>query len=468
MKKQIRVLFLLFVSAAFSQTDTNDTILGFDEYLGYVKAYHPIVKQANLKLDEGQAKLMKARGVFDPKIEIDYQRKTFKNTEYYDKLNATFKIPTWYGIELKGTFENNEGDYLNPEYKVPEDGLYSAGISFNVLQGLVLDARRAALKQAKLFAKQAEQDQLLAVNQILYDASLVYFNWLRQYKEMEVYQTFLENAVFRFNSVKQNVEAGETAAIDSVEARITLNNRKLNLEKARIQLLKAKLELSNYLWLENNLPVELQDGILPDVENVSNVDEVLGVSDSLLYNETLDGHPKLQSLNFKIDRLEVDKRLKINELLPKLELQYNFLSETPGVVRSFSTSAYKSGVNFRVPLFLRKERGNLKLSRLKLQEAQYQIDFTRQRLKNKIMAAKQTLASNALQNGFAKDVVRDYETLLQAESRKFSMGESSLFLVNSRETKLIEAKIKAIDIENKYLESVAQLFNNLGILPKIN
>ena len=52
---------------------------------------------------------MKARGGFDPKIEVDYDRKEFKETEYWDRLNATFKIPTYFGIELKGNFEQNEG-----------------------------------------------------------------------------------------------------------------------------------------------------------------------------------------------------------------------------------------------------------------------------------------------------------------------------------------------------------------------
>ena len=68
---------------------------------------------------------------------------------------------------------------------------------------------------------------------------------------------------------------------------------------------------------------------------------------------------------FKIEGLKVEKRLKANKLLPQIDLQYNFLTETPEVVRSFSTADYKGGVMFRFPLFLRKERGDLKLAKLK-------------------------------------------------------------------------------------------------------
>ena len=79
-------------------------VLPFSEYLGYVKKYHPIVKQANLVISESEAQLLKARGAFDPKLEVDYDSKKFKNTAYFNKLNTTFKIPTWYGVALKGEF----------------------------------------------------------------------------------------------------------------------------------------------------------------------------------------------------------------------------------------------------------------------------------------------------------------------------------------------------------------------------
>ena len=73
-------------------------------------------------------------------------------------------------------------------------------------------------------------------------------------------------------------------------------------------------------------------------------------------------------------------------------------------------------------------------------------------------AIQQELASYLLQNNLTVAIVRDYGTLLKAENRKFFLGESSLFLVNYREVKLIEAKLKAIDLENSYFKTKANLF----------
>lgn len=452
-------------SSLFAQEDTS--VLRFDEFLGYVKAYHPIVKQASLVIDESQANLMKARGAFDPKLEVDYNRKTFKNSEYFDKLNATFKIPTWYGIELKANFEENQGDFLNPEQTVPQDGLYSAGVSFSVAQGLLINKRMAMVKQAKLFREQAKADRDILVNNILYDASLVYFNWLKVYNETRVFNDFLSNAKMRFDGIKRSVEAGEKAAIDSIEARITLNDRQLSLEKANVKLMKATLELSNYLWLDNNIPVELQPNVIPDTESEAIISNTLQVSELKLNNFNIEEHPKLQSLSFKYESLNIDRRLKANMLLPKIDLEYNFLTQTPDVVNTFNTINYKSGVNISFPLFLRKERGDLKLAKLKMNDLEFEITSSKVQILNKINAIKRELDSYLRQNDLTRIMVDDYETLVKAEERKFNLGESSLFLVNTRESKLIDAKLKAIELENQYFSTKALLFNSLIANPSL-
>lgn len=466
MKRLYVILFLFCTMFAYAQNSDID-VLGFDEYLGMVKAYHPVVKQAQLTIEKGQAELLRSRGAFDPKLEVDYDRKKFKGTEYYDKLNASFKIPTWYGIELKANFEEATGDFLNPESTLPDDGLYSAGVSFSVLQGLLINDRMAALKQARLFANQTEADRDIMVNTVLYKASLAYFNWLQAYNEKQIYADFLVNAELRFNGIKQSVEVGDRAAIDSVEARIVMNDRKLNLEKANVRLMKSKLELSNFLWISNSVPVELQDQIIPDIDSRYYIDTTLGITAIQTDSLSIEDHPKIQSLNFKYESLEVNKRLKANKLLPQVDLQYNFLSETPDQINSFNTANYKSGLSVRFPLFLRKERGELKLSQIKLNDTRLELTSTRLQLSNKIEALKQQLVSFVRQEELLNTIVSDYTELLQAEDRKFELGESSIFLVNSRETKLIEAQLKAVELQNTIFSTKAKFFNTLAINPSL-
>ena len=111
------------------------------------------------------------------------------------------------------------------------------------------------------------------------------------------------------------------------------------------------------------------------------------------------------SLGYKLEGLEVDTKLKANKLLPRIDVEYNFLSQTPEIARTFNTAEYKGGVNLSFPLFLRKERGDLKLARLKMQDTEFEMDATRVNLGNKINALKQELESYVAQNEITKQMV---------------------------------------------------------------
>lgn len=463
--KSIHKLLLLAMLSCFFNTNgqvLQSEILSYSEYLGYVKKFHPRIKQANLKINAGEAELMKARGAFDPKIEVDYDKKQFKDKEYYSVLNSSFKIPTWYGIEIKASFDNGEGIYINPENTTPNSGLTSVGITIPVGQGLWINQRMTDLRKAKLQIQLSETEQRLAAVEVLYDASVSYFDWLKAYNELKLYQNYLIFAETRYDGIIKLIELGDKPGIDSVEAGIVIKNRQINLLEAEQKLTKAKLQLANFLWIEN-VPVELQETIIPDEalqkKIIQDLPFNLTESESLLS----DNHPKLISLQRKIDMLTLDRKLKSNMLLPKLDIGYYYLSE-PSYFDNYRLEDYKIGLNFSFPIFLRKERGTLNLAKLKLQDSQLDLNLERLQLDNKVKAGRVEI--NTLQNQITitNTLVEDYFKMLQSEERLFSFGESSLFLINSRENSLITSQISKINLENRYLNSFASLFKIMGIL----
>lgn len=465
MKLLITTLLVLKVAFLAAQ-DTVPKNLGFTEYLAYVKQYHPVVRQAQLHLEKGEAELLRARGAFDPKLEVDYDRKKFKGSEYYELLNSTFKIPTWYGLELKAGFEQNDGLYLNPQRTVPPEGLFSAGITLSAAQGLIMDKRRAALRSAQALKDQTAAEMELMVSEILYEASVAYLEWARLHQQLEVYNGFVDNAQRRFQGISRSAATGEIAAIDTVEAGIALQDRLLQLEQTKIKLLKQRLEVSNFLWLENNVPVELQTEIRPDY--ILFEDEIPGEDiEFLLPGYTLEEHPKIQAMESKIEALRVQRRLKINNLLPKVDLEYNFLTPDGDQIGTYDTSNYKAGLKFSFPLFLRKERGEVKLANYKLEDASLEVDLSRRKIENKIDGLLQELESYIRQIKISEEMVENYEQLLAAEERKFSFGESSLFLIISRESKLIDAKLKQNELLTKFMIVKAEFYRSLGSFPEI-
>ena len=453
------LFFILLSSITFAQQSSNE--LTYLEYLGYVKKYHPLAQSANLELSQAQANLMMARGAFDPKIEVDYNTKQFKNENYYSILNSSFKIPTWYGIELKASFDNNEGIYINPENTLPNQGLTSFGIKIPVGQGLLINQRMADLRKAKIQIKLSQAERKLQATEVIYNASLAYFNWKRSYSEVQLYQTYLNNANLRFNGILILIENGDKPAIDSTEASITVKNRELNLEESKLKLIKAKLELSNFLWLENSIPLELQDIIIPETNLEKTIQETLKTSELFQDETSIVNHPKINALQSKIDILNVERKLKSNLLLPKIDLEYSYISE-PSYINNTNFENYKAGLNFSFPLFLRKERGNLKLAQFKVQNTQLELDLEKLQLTNKINSQQAELTSLVKQKDLISKLVGNYQVMLLSEERLFSFGESSLFLINARENNLVLSQISELALQNKYFNSNAELFKVLA------
>lgn len=456
--KNVFLIFLIIISnVTWSQNQTIDTLLTLDAYLGYVKQFHPLVKQANLEVSQAQAGIIAARGGFDPKIEVDYEKKQFKSTEYFDLLNATFKIPTWYGIEIKASFDQMDGFYLNPQNTTPTPGLAAIGISIPIGQGLFINDRMADLRKAKIFNTLSKAERDLEVANVLHSAASSYFNWYRNYNEYKLYETFLKNAEFRLNGIKELILAGDRPAIDSIEAGILVKQRKLSLEQSRLKWIKSKLELSNFLWLDNSIPLELQDNIIPESDLDKKVENTLKTNGLMLSNIDIQNHPKILALQNKVSILEVDKKLKGDLLKPTLNLNYNYLSE-PDFIGDFNTVNYKYGLNFSFPLFLRKERGNYKMAKFKLQDAELDLKLENQVLVNKINYQLEEINSLKNQLSLTDELVTNFEKMLEAEERMFLFGESSLFIINSRENSLLSSNLQLIDTKLKFCTSHADLF----------
>ena len=454
--KQLILAFLFFGFSVTAQEITSKE-LTYNEFLGYVKKFHPLVKNANLEINKAQANLMMARGGFDPKIEVDFSKKQFKNTEYYSILNSSFKIPTWYGIEIKAGFDNSDGVYLNPQNTLPNQGLTSLGITVPLGQGLFINQRMADVRKAKIQMQLSQAERKLQAIVVLYDASLAYFNWKKNFNEVQLYEEYNNNAQIRFEGIQSLIKQGDKPAIDSVEAGIIVKNRILNLEDSRLKLAKAKLELSNFLWLENNIPLEISDELIPETQLEFTIQESLKTNDLLNVDFSITNHPKIDALQSKIDILNVEKKLKANMLLPKIDVGYSYIAE-PSYIDNYQFEDYKIGLDFYFPLFLRKERGSLKLAKYKIQESEFILDLEKVQLTNKINAQKIEIESLLKQKVLIKGLVIDNLTMLNSEERLFSFGESSLFLINTRENNLILAQLSKIALENRFYISNSELF----------
>lgn len=459
--KYIFFIFLFCLSINISAQNTQQ-VLSLEQLYEQIIQNHPLVKQAELWNEYARQEIRLARGGFDPKINLSYRGKEFEKKNYYDIWEAKVKVPVWAG-DVKVTYDNNEGEFLNPERSNDNQGILGVGLSLPIARGLLIDKRRATLRQAKFYQNIAEAERFMLINKTLLDATKDYWEWYNRHNEYRFLQEGYELAKLRFEGVKVRISLGELAAIDSVEAKITLQNREILLKQSRIDLNNARLILSNHFWDENNTPLEIVDGVTPEEFSIKN--RYVEVSDlQSLQTFAEENHPKIQKSVAKLNQLGVEERLQFNNLLPKINLDYNLLRNyrAEDEKSNFRSDNYKLGVSFEFPIFLRKERGKLQQVRIKQNQTNFELRQMRRTIQNDIQTAYNELKNFEEIILLQESMVQNYEILRNGELRKFQNGESSLFLINSRESKLIEAQIKLVSQKTKYEKARAKLYYKAG------
>jgi outer membrane protein TolC len=153
-------------------------------------------------------------------------------------------------------------------------------------------------------------------------------------------------------------------------------------------------------------------------------------------------------------------------LKPQLNLKYNLLTESTGnqVINGISPNDYTWGASFQMPLFIRKERGDLELARIKIQETELDLKQKQAHIQFKANAALNDWQNTVDQFDLYTETVTNYFDLLQGERQLFLGGESSLFMVNSREMSYIQASIKLAEIAAKNRKAKLMTDYILGIL----
>ncbi|QDH81095.1 TolC family protein [Echinicola soli] len=442
----IGLLFSLVMCIHPDSSAQENGMLAFEQYIQDVLAHHPLSQKARLNVQKAEATVRAARGNFDPVAGADFSQKHYDEKIYYRKLATGVRVPTVAGFDLVAGYEKNSGHNLNPEnYIAGDEGLWNAGIELNVLQGLLMDEGRTALKQAKAYAAIAGQEQVLQTNDLYFSAAEAYFYWANSHQSLSIVQESVVLAKNYFENTKTSYFNGEKTAMDTLEAFTVWQDRQNLLQSAQSSYVATVRNLENFLWDQDG-NAYLQGR---EPEELENLREKAAVPQFPI--DSVEQHPMLQKSRLDITALQAERRMKQEKLLPKLKLKYMPLLTPDGEgFPGYNENDYKWGFSFSFPLLLRGERGNLQLSKIKVQEKQLDLENKTLGLKNKVLNSQAQIGLLANQVANQKQNVDGYERLLWAESEKFSYGESSVFLLNKRQEKYLEGQLKLVDLITKW------------------
>jgi outer membrane protein TolC len=459
MKNKV-LLFLLLCHVSLGQQKS----LSSTEYWQIVQNFHPVVKQTLIDIKQSNASLTMARGAFDPVLQHYSTQKTLDGKNYLDYHAPSISIPTWYGIELSAGIENIQGSRLDPSQTLGQTSYL--GIQIPLAKNLVMDKRRAALQQAKIMQKMAIQDQRNELNNLLLDAMESYIAWVRSYQVLQIVQANYQNASKRLELVRKSVEFGDRPAVDTLEALTQKQTFENMLTAKALEFANARLSLSAYLWKADNNPVDLADDVIPaaneEIRLLANADLNL----QSLIEKAMQNHPEINNYRNKLEVLGIEKKLKFQSLLPKIDLSYNHLSKGgPSLYgASFLENNYKYGIKFELPLRLSEGRGAYQAAKLKLESEQLNLNQKQVQVEIKVRNYFNQFEAFQKQIRTQESAFLNYQSLVKAEELRFENGESSLFLINSREMKSLEAAEKLADLKAYLQKTTFALQASAGIL----
>lgn len=469
MKKVLTTVFMLcslFSVNAQAMQDSvfilPDTVKHFtlDNFYEVILLHHPVARQAAMLSDFARQEIRLARGNFDPKLEARYLLKQYDDTEYYRLFDASLKLPTRSPVIPSVGFERNSGKKLNPENYISDEygnrQLYAA-LVVPLGRGLLTDERRTVLRQAQLFKNLMEAEQVKTINKLLLDAAKDYWQWYYSFYNYRLASRTVQTAEQIVTRTKLNFEGGEVSVIDTVQTAITLLERQVNKQESLMEWRNNTLKISTYLWDSSQNPLDLPPHYVP----VGNL-ELTEPSLEELIERAQKNHPEIKKINVKLEQLELDRKLAKEQMKPRLDVSYYLLNQPfspEGAYVPFTwNDNYKLGIDFSIPLFLRKERAKLAQTKLKLTNTTYELHLSARQIINDINSAYNDLVNNAFILRQQQGMVDYYQKLMGAEMVNLENGESDLFKINIQQEKLFNAQSKLIKVIAEYQKQKAILY----------
>ena len=375
---------------------------------------------------------------------------------------------TWWGGYLSAGYRIGRGSF-QPWYKERETnkgGELRIGFVQPLLQGRAIDAQRVAVFQASLRQDAAQPIVQRAILQTSREAASLYWQWVAAGAIFEAQRELLTLAEKRNEQFEAGVEAGKFAEIDLILNQQLVAERRATLLQIEQKFRAASFKLGVYLRDANGEPMVPSDEWLP--QRFPSISKPPSTDIAADLAAALARRPEPQLLQFELRRIQLERRLASNQLMPRFDLVTEVsqdVGESLKVPDDKGDFQMVLGVQSEVPIQRRKARGKLQSTAAKSAQVNEKIRL----IQNKI-AAELQIANNALQ--LASQIVEQSELSLRAAFETleryrfaFSKGKIDLIYLNLLETKANETEIKLVEAQQEWFDALAGMQFALGLDP---
>lgn len=433
------------------------TPVSLEDVLGSSRDHFPRVQSAVAEILAQQGRVTEALGAFDLALE---QESLIWADGYYDGLSTDSKIVKPVGPANAKLFagyrvSNDDFPIYQQELVTNDGGEFNLGVVFSLWRDRATDARRVALDNARLGVREAQIELRLARLMTQRNAARAYWRWLAAGRELLVYRQLAMLAEQRMEGLDQRVEAGDVAAIFVVENRQNLLRRQALVTTAERDFRLAAIELSLYLRDSDGRPRQALETELPEAfpEPESTIEEPSTIVDTVLARR-----PELALIDVDRARGENSLRLAENQLKPRVDVGFKAARDLGDGSPTRDGFEAIVDVTISIPLERRRALGQANRARADLRRLEFDRQLQGERLANEL--EKLGVAIDAARRfvDITRDEATQAEIMERAERRRFKAGASDFFVVNLREERSADARLRNLQATLGYFVGLVDYY----------
>jgi outer membrane protein TolC len=431
-------------------------VLTIEEVLASVERNYPPLLAALQERVLADADVLSAEGQFDLRLRSGFTAETWG---FYDtrRFSTGVEQPLqWQGCTVSSGYRLGTGNFADYDGKnlTQNSGEVFGSARMPLLRDRDIDSRRATLRKTLIGRKLADlsiDQQKLALVQT---AQRRYWDWVFSGRRYAIAFQLLEIAQERDQQLRDAVNIGLLPQVEVVENQRIVSQRKAAVVDATRGLQQASFELSLFVRDDTGSPLIPGNDRLPDafpaVRDLAQDRAMQDIAAALQYR------PEVQRIDSQIGQTEIDVELSKNQLKPNIDI-FSTLTSQVGATNRVARGPQElvAGVEFVLPFQRRQAKGALGAAEARKRILEQRLRFQKDQIVTEVRDALSAV-ENARERVAAVEQELEYTRRMEeAEGLKYSLGDSTLFVLNLRERDTADAALRVAGAQADYQRAVA-------------
>ncbi len=426
--------------------------LTLEALLANSAAQSPQILEALARARAAEGRQLGVEGAFDTLFSAEGGSRVLG---FYDGTSADAKVSRQledWGGQVYGGYRVSSGRFPIYEDKDYTNrlGEIRAGAVFSLLRDRMIDERRFGRVTADADRAVADAERQMVAIGVQHKALEAYLTWIAAGQRLRIFRQLLDLGRERQLGLQRSYQAGLRPRIVLTENDQIVLRRQAMVVQSEQALANAANTLSLYWRNAEGRPVipraEQLPVTLPALSTINALSDV--PRPDLLVAQLRERLVR--------DRLALDR----NALLPRLDLQMEVARDfgevgAGGVSRSGNDVRF--GLQFSVPFEQREARGRLMQTQAELDASSRRTQWIDEQIRAEVEGIGISLEAAERLIALSEQERLRAEEMAAAERRRFEMGASDLFLVNTREEAAASVAMTLLDIRLRRVSASADL-----------